>query len=169
MVITPLSLENINAASPYLVRLGGVTGTYEFITDSGVEIGIGFIEDDMVRSTISYQFIITNLNNRKSPRDNKIKETILLIVEEFFEKNQAALLYICETSDGKQKMRSRLFEFWFQTFEHKALFSTFSTTFVDEDIENFASVIIRNDNPDISKVILEFYETLENLRQKPRT
>lgn len=121
----------------------------------------------MVQSTTSYQFIITNLNNKKSPRDNKVKETILLIIEEFFKKNQAALLYICETSDGKQKMRSRLFEYWFRTSEYKAMFSTFSTSFVDEGVENFASVIVRNDNPDLPKIMLEFYETLHHLESKP--
>ena len=38
---------------------------------------------------------------------------------EFFSKNEAALLYICETGDGMQKMRHRLFHFWFGVYaEH---------------------------------------------------
>ena len=40
----------------------------------------------------------------------KVRETILAIVEEFFAKNNAAFLYICDTSGGMQKMRNRLFK-----------------------------------------------------------
>lgn len=39
----------------------------------------------------------------ESPRDSKVRETVMCIVDEFFRKNQAALLYICETGDGMQK------------------------------------------------------------------
>ena len=43
----------------------------------------------------------------------KVRETILAIVEEFFAKNNAAFLYICDTSGGLQKMRNRLFKYWY--------------------------------------------------------
>ena len=41
---------------------------------------------------------ISNPKGVKSPRDPKVRETILAIVEEFFAKNNAAFLYICDTS-----------------------------------------------------------------------
>ena len=45
----------------------------------------------------------------KSPRDPKVRETILAIVEEFFAKNNAAFLYICDTSGGMQVSIQPLF------------------------------------------------------------
>ena len=58
----------------------------------------------------AYQLIIANVNHRSSPRDAKVRDTVIGIVDEFFRKNNTTLLYICETGDSKQSMRSRLFE-----------------------------------------------------------
>lgn len=163
-----LDIDKINVSTPYRVIASEVQGGCSFITDSGVLYTIYFVEDEMVRSTESYQFVIANINNQKSPRDTKLKDTIVAIVENFFECNEAALLYICETSDGKQKMRSRLFEYWFKAYEEKVKYTMLSTSFMEEDgIENFTSVIIRNTNPDLAKLMCEFYETIEKINQKP--
>ena len=70
---------------------------FSFITDSSAEIFVSFEEDDILQSGLSYQFGISNPKGSKSPRDLKVRDTILSIVQEFFEKNQAGLLYICET------------------------------------------------------------------------
>ncbi len=90
------------------------------------------------------------------------------IVEEFFEKNQVALLYICSTGDGKQMMRSRLFGHWFAAFGNKISFSTMSTSLVDADgVVNEATIIVRNDNPRMAQLINEFSETAQLLSHKP--
>ena len=91
-----LSLSSINSNSPYKVRKRG-DETYSFITDSSIEIFVSFEKDDILQSGLSYQFGISNPKGSKSPRDSKVRDTILAIVQEFFEKNQAGLLYICET------------------------------------------------------------------------
>ena len=44
----------------------------------------------------------------------------------------------------------------------------FSSTLLDEyGIDNVASVIIRNDNPNLGKVLAEFGETIEMFSHKP--
>lgn len=169
MVINELHLVYVNLAAPYHVEKGEVRGSYEFATDSGVEIGIGFMEDDLITSDVSYQFIISNLNNKKSPRDPKLKETILAIIEGFFTANQAALLYICDTGDGRQNMRSRLFEYWFAAYTRKNQYMMLSTCICDEEgNDNYATVIVRKDNPRLSHVLNEFAETAKLLDEKPR-
>lgn len=72
------------------------------MTDNMAEIFISFEKDDILQSGIVYQFGISNPQETKSPRDQKVRNTILAIIEEFFNKNKAALLYICETGDGMQ-------------------------------------------------------------------
>ena len=164
-----LSLEHINEKSSYQVEPTDKDGCYQFFTDGVVHYFIGFIEDDVLFVKNSYQLIIANLNNHKSPRDSKVRDTIVSIVDEFFNRNNSTLLYICETGDDKQRMRSRLFEYWFSTYNRKALFTMMSSSIVDADgIVNFATIILRNDNPHLSEVITEFTESIQLLSQKPQ-
>ena len=82
--------------------------------------------------------------------------------------NQAAMLYICQTGDGKQSMRSRLFNYWFDAYEYNSRFSIHTTSVVDEEgVENFAALILRNDNPNIVEIVNEFMEIAKVLREKP--
>ncbi len=168
MVITPLSLDDINSKAPYTVWRSDADGSFRFVSGYNIVFVVDFMKDDLILSNNTYQLIIGNTGNRKSPRDNKVRETILVIVEEFFSKNTAALLYICETGDGKQKARGRLFTYWFETSSHHRLYTTMTSTLVDEDgIENVATLIIRNDNPDFNKLVAEFTQTVTFLSHKP--
>ena len=98
----------------------------------------------------------------KSPRDKKVKATVIAIVEEFFNANKATMLFLSSTSDGKQLMRGRLFKNWFDTYKYRNRFTMVTSTLLDEyGIDNVASVIIRNDNPNLGKVLAEFGETIE--------
>lgn len=163
-----LSLKRINENSSYPVETTGEDGFYQFFTDGGVHYSVGFMEDDILLSQNSYQLIIANINNHKSPRDHKVRDTIIAIVDEFFRNNNSTLLYICETGDSKQSMRSRLFEYWFSTYNRKALFTMISSSIVDEEgVVNFATIILRNDNPNLSEIIAEFTESIQLLSQKP--
>lgn len=167
-MINELSLADINKVAPYAVTQNVVTKAYGFVTDKGCRISIDFDDDFMIQSGDSYQLIIGNANHKKSPSDRKVKMTILAIVEEFFRKNQAALLYICETGDGKQRMRNRMFSYWFDAYEGNFRFFMNTTCIIDEDgIENFATLILRNDHPKLVEIITEFTITAKVLRDKP--
>ena len=166
-MMNALSLSSINSASPYEVRRRG-NDTYSFITDSSIEIFVIFEKDDILQSGLSYQFGISNPKGSKSPRDSKVRETILSIVQEFFEKNQAGLLYICETGDGMQRMRNRLFKYWFSIYgESDDYYFQPMTIYDEEDNENFAALIIRYDNPKFSEIVREFTTTINLLNSKP--
>ena len=163
-----LSLKRINESAPYSVAEGESVGTFRFFSEKRVHYAVDFSPDDLIRTGDSYQLIIANLNNKKSPRDIRVRDSILAIVDEFFNKNQSTLLYICETGDGKQGMRSRLFEYWFETYRYKALFTMLTSSIVDEEgIVNFATLILRNDNPLLAEVVAEFSESVQLLNQKP--
>lgn len=167
-MIEALSLACINQTSSYRVETTEKDGFYQFFTDGGVHYFVGFMEDDILFANNSFQLIIANLNNHKSPRDHKVRDTIVSIVDEFFNRNNSTLLYICETGDDKQRMRSRLFEYWFSTYNRKALFTMMSSSIIDADgIVNFATIILRNDNPHLSEIISEFTESIQLLSQKP--
>lgn len=123
----------------------------------------------MLQSQDAYQLIIANVNHRKSPSDIKVRDTILQIVDEFFAVNNSTLLYICETGDNKQAMRSRLFEQWFSTYRRKGYYTMITSSIIDADGQlNFATIILRNDNPRLVQVIEEFTSTVQLLSQKPQ-
>ena len=163
-----LSLDIINSVSPYRVEYDNATKLYRFVSDYHVGFSVAFEENDLLQSGESYQFALTNYEGKKSPRDNKVRTTVLAIVEEFFSKNEAALLYICETGDGLQKMRNRLFHFWFGIYSvnDKYLFLP-QVVYDEEDNENYAALIIRRDNPKFNDLVTEFTNTITMLNVKP--
>ena len=163
-----LSLEVVNASVPYTVKPSQERGFYEFFTSHDVHYSIGFLEDDLLLKEEAYQLIIANVNHRSSPRDAKVRDTVIGIVDEFFRVNNTTLLYICETGDGKQSMRSRLFEYWFSSYKRKALFTMLSSSIVDSDgVVNYATLILRNDNPRFVQVMEEYTKSIQLLSQKP--
>ena len=131
--MNPLSLKDINAIVPYQVKKGFEEGFYEFFTVHDVHYSVGFMKDDLLMQEDAYQLIIANVNHHASPRDAKVRDTVIGIVEEFFRINNTTLLYICETGDGKQSMRNRLFQYWFASFRHKTLFTMMSSSIVDPE------------------------------------
>ena len=168
MVINSLSLEDINQKTPYKVWMSDKDRSFRFMSDAEIVFVVDFMSDDLIVSGNTFQLIIGNIGNKKSPRDYKVRDTILAIVEEFFEKNVAALLYICETGDGKQMARGRLFAYWFQASGLSRLFTTMTSVLKDEEgIENTATLIIRNDNPDFDLLVSEYSQTVKFLSQKP--
>lgn len=163
-----IDIERFNARSPYKVVASESVGFYEFTTDFGVIYSVGFMPDESIISKDTYQFIITNANNKPSPKDEKVKDTILILIDEFFSIDDNVLLYICETGDGKQAMRNRLFQYWFSQYDKKTEYTFLSSSIVDEDgIVNYATVIIKNTNPHITEAINEFTETIRLLSSKP--
>lgn len=124
----------------------------------------------MVRLDVDdvYQFTIANLNNRKSPRDKDLRATIIAIVMGFFETSSNTMLYICETGDGKQDMRGRLFHSWFKAFAEEERFACYDAHIVEEEgVSNHASIILRRDNPNFDAVVKAFNDSVQLLSNKP--
>ena len=166
--MNPLDSQRINSHAPYKVEESDDECFFEFFTEHDVHYSVGFMPDDSLMQSEAYHLIIVNVDNRPSPSDRKVKDTVLAIVAEFFEQNNTTLLYICDTGDGKQRMRSRLFERWFAAYNQKALYTSVTSSVIDEDgIMNYATIILRNDNPRLVETIAEFTSTVSLLNQKP--
>ena len=102
-----LRLDIINLHAPYRVRQrDDKPQTYYFKTDFGIEFNISLEEDFSIVPSGAYALDITNREHKRSPLDPKFKQTLITIVEEFFEQNNDVMLYITETGDKKQAFRS---------------------------------------------------------------
>lgn len=163
-----IDLQRFNRVSPYKASPSIPDGFYEFITDFGVRYSIGFMHDDSVITSGAYQFIISNVNHQASPNDDKVRKTIMCMIDEFFRQNEDVLLYICETGDGKQAMRNRLFQYWFSQYEKKEDFTFLSSSVTEEDgVVNYATIIIKSNSPRLTEVVTEFTETMRLFQEKP--
>lgn len=160
--------ERINKTAPYKVERGKDERTVKFTTDFNVTYVVGFEYTDILLCAETYEFAITNFNHKKSPRDSKLRDTIMAIVLDFFLSCNTAMLYICETGDNKQSMRNRLFSYWAATNPQFKFFSLWTASVVDEDgTYNYATLVLRNDHPRRREVIEEFTTTVDMLNDKP--
>lgn len=149
----PLSLQAINRVAPYKVTKLSES-SFVFITPSGMIYHI-FIDEDMdIAGCKSYQFVISN--NEKGPYDPFVKTTILAILYEFFDKNDEIILYICDTSDGREASRNRLFLRWFKQEDIGRRFIIKNTCKEIEGETFYIAIILQKSNPMLHAVIDEF-------------
>lgn len=166
-MVTAPYLDNINHTAPYKVEQQSNL-RYTFRTDYGVRYVVDFAEEYILEDVEMYQFSIININNHPSPNDPCVRDTVLAIVNEFFQENQSVLLYICETADGKQRMRDRLFRSWFANNMAKRQYTIASASVRDtEDVINYAAIILRLDHPEKEFIISQFNKTIKFLSNKP--
>ena len=160
-------MTTVNSSAPYDVSQAG-EGCYQFFTSHGVHCSIEFVLDDSLMTHEAYHLVIVNVNHHRSPNDVKLRDTIISIIDDFFDKNNSTLLYICETGDRRQAIRNRLFERWFYTYKRKNQYTFVASSLKDDDgVENYAAIIVRNDNPQLSAIVNEFTETISLLSSKP--
>lgn len=164
-----ISVDNVNRVAPYKVSAARLDGFVNFTTCSGVEYLAGFEKTDVLTCAETYEFVIINVNRKKSPRDHKLRDTIMAIVIDFFTSSNNVMLYICDTGDNKQSMRDRLFGYWIEHEPHHNEFSVYSASVSDEGVTNYATLILRKDHPKKNEAVDEFMETVKLLNDKPDT
>ena len=116
-----LDLSELNKRAPYKVERRSECD-YAFSTDYGVRCLVNFMDDYTIWQEGAYQFIIGNESRTHSPNDPKLRDTIFCIVEAFFDANPDILLYVCETGDGKEVFRNRLFLRWLKEYASREQF-----------------------------------------------
>ena len=96
-----LSLKTINASSPYDVMMVN-PNTYRFVTDYNVEIAISFDLDDLLEHGEAYMFNITNVNKQRSPRDMKVRDTVIAIIDIFLRQTSLlSFIYVKRAIESK--------------------------------------------------------------------
>ena len=125
------------------------------------------MDDYSIWPTGAYQLTINNRSHQPSPNDHHLRAAILLLIEAFFKANPEILLYICETGDGKQAFRSRLFVRWFNSYSNRDAYVLQTAEVQEGKTRNFAALIVQKSNPRLQEIIAEFDETINILTNKP--
>lgn len=162
-----LNIARINERSPYEVWQSS-EGNFNFQTDFDVLYRISFRIEQTIWDDGAYEFSIINQNQKSSPNDKKVRDTIFVIIEEFFESNPDILLYQCETGDNRQDMRDRLFLRWFKEYENSHKFFIKVSTIVSEKVANHTAMIVQKDNPQLEAIIRDFDEFIGFFQNKPQ-
>ena len=161
-----MDLNKVNANAPYPVTMR-TEQVYYFKTDVGMICTITFMDDYSIWQEGAYQFVINNENNIPSPLDPKLRDTIFILIDAFFAVNPEILLYICETGDGKQEFRSRLFVRWFNSYSGRDAYIMQTAEVQEDDNKNFAALIVQKSNPKLEEILNDFNETINILTAKP--
>ena len=162
-----LSLQHILKDSPYDITLS--EAGFIFHTDNGIHYRVSFDEEEIVLGGCkTYQFILYRVENVRAPHDPKIEDTVLAIINEFFRSNQHVLLYVCDTSDGKEGGRNRLFLRWFERHTEPDRFTICTANARVEDEMVYIAIIVDNRNPNIQAITADFNETAKALSSKPQ-
>ena len=151
------SLSRILEESPYNLILSGTD--FRVITDFGIHYSVSFNKEDIVLGECeTYQLIIRKIDEIRSKHDPKVEKTILAIIDEFFRSNLEILLYMCDTSDGRESIRNRLFISWFEKYANKERFTICKAFTSVEGQGLFIGIIVENRNPKIYDIITDFNE-----------
>jgi len=159
-----LSIEQINSRAGYNVRLSPY-GEFRFETDLGIGYSISFEEEAPVGGCKTYQFVIKKMEDRKSPHDSKVEQTILAVLDVFFTEHLDALLYMCDDSDGREANRNRLFLTWFKKHAAPERFTIRTASAVVEGKGFYAAIIVENRNPLLETIIEDFETTAQTLTE----
>ena len=164
--MNPLDLAYINRLAPYKVW---TENGHDFFVETNNDLlfRIGFMEDFSIWESGAYQFSINNESRLPSPNDEKLKATIFRIIEAFFAANPEILLYICDTGDSRQALRSRLFVRWFNTYANRDAYVMRTVEVEDDEVKNFAALVVQKSNPHLKEILDDFDRTISVLTNKP--
>ena len=163
--MNPLSITRINLVSPYSVWHD--KGLYYFKTKADILLAIEFEVDETLTFDGSYWLNLINFTGKQSPSDPGVKRTVITIIEEFFRSNPSVLLYLCDTRDNQQAMRSRLFMRWFDESDTKESFFIKVAEVQDEETINYVAIIVQRSNPKAKTILEQFNREIELFQQKP--
>ena len=134
-----------------------------FVTEKGIEYSVHFTEEFSLGGCETFQFMFSKLTKEHAPFDMRIKQTLIIIIEEFFNVNHNVLLYICDTSDKREAFRSRLFGRWFQQFAEKEEYVFRSANAQVEGEGFYAAIIVEKRNPLLPQIVEDFEMSAKEL------
>lgn len=146
--------------------LAGINNSYVIVTKSDVIYEIKFkpstyiVDIENQDENSIFEFVIEVLfkpNNVALTLDKFLAPTINQIFKDFYNlNNDSVTIYICDSSDGKQFIRKRKFDYWFSEFNDNT-FVKFDDVLLDNERNNFPiSFILKKNNPNFLKILNNF-------------
>ena len=157
--------------------IGGLNNSYVFETSRKIIYEIKFKPSDYINlfdeevSKYIFEFIIKvaiNETGKNPPLDVNVSETIAAIFQEFILKHDNNIaIYICDSSDGRQELRQKKFNEWYDKY-NDATFAKMNEVLFDSKGNRFLiTMILQNKNPRRLEIIDAFLKLAdENNNEK---
>lgn len=160
-----LTADRINLHAPYAVSKIG-EDSFLFTSQYGVTFNVGFADDYMLMEEGVYQFFISKISDTPSPNDPLVRETIAVIIREFFAIKPVVILYICDTSDARQSVRDRLFARWFEEYGNNKEYTMIHESIMIDGITYYGSLLMKSNHPIHDEICTRFHDFVINLPSK---
>lgn len=136
---------------------------YTFITKDGIKYHASFysVEPLYPEFVDTYSFSIEPEDKRSHPMDRRIAITIAEILKRFFAVNTNAMIMVCDSTDGKEFKRRKLFDRWFEHFSDNSILKYDASAPLSE-YQLFISLYISKNNPNREKLLHAFSKLMEN-------
>ncbi|HAH53896.1 MAG TPA: hypothetical protein DCM02_01060 [Flavobacterium sp.] len=155
--------------------IGGVNNSYTIVTSSDVVYEIKFkpstylVEYENLDDNSIFEFVIEVIyrpENVALTLDKLLAPTINEIFKDFYNlNNDYVTIYICDSSDGKQFVRKRKFDYWFSEFNDYT-FVKFDDIILDANKNSFPiSFILKRNNPNFVKIFKAFTAVITDNNQ----
>jgi hypothetical protein len=141
---------------------------YSFTTSAGVEYECSFTSFEeyfksypaIASKVFALDLYRKNPKQKQSGVDHRIAETVVKIVGDFLNSQINAVVYVCDPTDGKGPVRSRLFKSWFNYYEHPShQIIQVSANFDAGGITLYTTLLVHKKN----KLKIQFIEAYDEL------
>lgn len=139
-------------------------GVFRFTTDHAVSYSARFLEMPLPASIqlagLVFDFsFFPNAAEAGGPDNARVATTILHLVRRFFgTEPKHILLYICESTDGRELARYRLFGKWLRENDPAGQFRRLPIEITTSEPVILGGLVFRQDHP-LREVISEFLQT----------
>ena len=130
---------------------------YVFVTDLNIKYEAYFIKIPNDSHLPIYSFSFEKVADSHAHYDKRVKETIIQILEDFFNENDNAMLFVCDQTDGRQQSRNILFDRWYNEYRETFIKMEYNI----RDI--YSSVIYSIHNPLGKLIEAEFIKQTQEL------
>ena len=135
-------------------------GRYFFITESGIEYFAYFLDlSDYGPDLYTFSFERVDPSGQdgtQRPTPGKdVLDTICKILSDFFQKKTNAMLFVCDSTDGRAEGRRRLFSRKFESVNDGS-YVKIDRNGTTEYYSVYSSIIFRKDNPNKERLLDAF-------------
>lgn len=155
-----ISLSAVNAKSPYKLDLDP-SGSFFFVTKKQRPYHVAFIEDPLFYEHGIYQYCLDT--DVHAEADSLVYKVVVALMEEFFKSSAKGILYVCDSKDGRQAARNRLFSRWFYAYAHRDEYILLQREVPYEGVLQYVSLIVRKDHPELLPITESFDLTISHL------
>ncbi|MDO5130735.1 MAG: DUF6169 family protein, partial [Prevotellaceae bacterium] len=85
----------------------------------------------------------------------------------FFRVNPNILLYVCDSANSQQAMRSRLFLRWFNSYSRNESFIIKIAVINDDGEDNYVAMIVQRSNSQIDEILKYYEDEIAMFTNKP--